>query len=409
MRFELFVAFRYLMSKRHQGAVSIVTVISVVGVTAGVMSLVIALAVNNGFKEDLENRLVGATANVSLLRTENDGIRDYDRLVARVLQLPHVVGAAPAVYERVLISSGSRARGVVLKGIDPDREIKVSHLLNQLTEGSFQELSVDSPEMPPLILGKELAENLGAVVGAPLMVTSIQGRLTPFGPVPKFREFRVVGIFDSGFYDFDSSWVFTDLRVVQKLFDLVDVVSVVEIKLDDIYIAPEVAKNVERAAGEGFSTTHWMEQNRSLFSALALERLVTALTIGLIVFVAALNIFITLTMLVMEKRREIAVLMSMGARPGQIWSVFTLYGLLIGLVGTLLGLVAGYAAAGYADAHKLIRLQAEIYSIAFVPFQARPADGVLIGLAALTICFLATLYPSLSAARLNPVEILRYE
>ena len=409
MRFELFVAFRYLMSKRHQGAVSIVTVISVVGVTAGVMSLVIALAVNNGFKEDLENRLVGATANVSLLRTENDGIRDYDQLVARVLQLPHVVGAAPAVYERVLISSGSRARGAVLKGIDPDREIKVSQLLNQLTEGSFQDLSVDSPEMPPIILGKELAENLGAVVGAPLMVTSIQGRLTPFGPVPKFREFRVVGIFDSGFYDFDSSWVFTDLRVVQKLFDLVDVVSVVEIKLDDIYIAPEVAKIVERAAGEGFSTTHWMEQNRSLFSALALERLVTALTIGLIVFVAALNIFITLTMLVMEKRREIAVLMSMGARPRQIWSVFTLYGLLIGLVGTLLGLVAGYAAAGYADAHKLIRLQAEIYSIAFVPFQTRPADGVLIGLAALTVCFLATLYPSLSAARLNPVEILRYE
>ena len=409
MRFELFVAFRYLMSKRRQGAVSIVTVISVVGVTAGVMSLVIALAVNNGFKEDLENRLVGATANVSLLRTENDGIRDYDQLVARVLQLPHVVGAAPAVYERVLISSGSRARGAVLKGIDPDREIKVSQLLNQLTEGSFQDLSVDSPEMPPIIVGKELAENLGAVVGAPLMVTSIQGRLTPFGPVPKFREFRVVGIFDSGFYDFDSSWVFTDLRVVQKLFDLVDVVSVVEIKLDDIYIAPEVAKIVERAAGEGFSTTHWMEQNRSLFSALALERLVTALTIGLIVFVAALNIFITLTMLVMEKRREIAVLMSMGARPRQIWSVFTLYGLLIGLVGTLLGLVAGYAAAGYADAHKLIRLQAEIYSIAFVPFQTRPADGVLIGLAALTVCFLATLYPSLSAARLNPVEILRYE
>ena len=297
----------------------------------------------------------------------------------------------------------------MLKGIDPDREIKVSQLLNQLTEGSFQDLSVDSPEMPPIILGKELAENLGAVVGAPLMVTSIQGRLTPFGPVPKFREFRVVGIFDSGFYDFDSSWVFTDLRVVQKLFDLVDVVSVVEIKLDDIYIAPEVAKIVERAAGEGFSTTHWMEQNRSLFSALALERLVTALTIGLIVFVAALNIFITLTMLVMEKRREIAVLMSMGARPRQIWSVFTLYGLLIGLVGTLLGLVAGYAAAGYADAHKLIRLQAEIYSIAFVPFQTRPADGVLIGLAALTVCFLATLYPSLSAARLNPVEILRYE
>ena len=409
MRFELFIAFRYLMSKRHRATVSIVTVISVVGVTAGVMSLVIALAVNNGFKEDLETRLVGATANVSLLRTENDGIRDYDPLVARVLQLPHVVGAAPAVYERILISSGSRARGAVLKGIDPDREIKVSHLLSQLKEGSLQELLDDSPELSPIILGTELAENLGAVVGAPLMVTSIQGRLTPFGPVPKFREFRVVGIFDSGFYDFDSSWVFADLRVVQRLFDLVDVVSVVEIKLDDIYIAPEVAETVEQAAGEGFSTTHWMEQNRSLFNALALERLVTALTIGLIVLVAALNIFITLTMLVMEKRREIAILMSMGARPRQIWSVFTLYGLLIGLVGTLVGLLAGYTAAGYADANKLIRLQAEVYAIAYVPFHTRPADGVLIALAALTICFLATLYPSLSAARLNPVEILKYE
>ena len=409
MRFESFVAFRYLMSRRRQTAISIVTGISVLGVMAGVMSLVIALAVNNGFKEDLEERLVGATANVSLLSQEKHGIRDYEELMEGLRQLPHVVGVAPALYENVLISSGPRARGVVLKGIDPWQEIQVSRLLGELREGSLDELASRSGGEDPLIVGKELAKSLGTVVGSSVTVTSPQGRLTPFGVVPKYREFRVVGIFDSGFYEFDASWAFTNLPVSQRLFDLEDVISVVEIKLDDIYRASEMAKEIEQVAGASFTTTHWMEQNRSLFNALRLERLVTVLTIGLIVFVAALNIFITLTMLVMEKRHDIAVLMSMGARQRQIWTVFTLYGLLIGSIGTILGLMTGYSLSWYADTHQLIRLQAEVYSIASVPFHPQGVDGLLIAAAALAICFLATLHPALSAGRLNPVEILRYE
>ncbi len=409
MRFEFFVAFRYLMSRRHQTAVSLVTVISVAGVMAGVMSLVIALAVNNGFKEDMENRLVGAMANVSLLKKESNGIRNYEELIAGLLQTPHVTAAAPALYENVLISAGPRARGIVLKGIDPERETAVTTLLGNLRDGTVADLAETFEDADPLIIGKELAKSLGAVVGSTLMVTSPQGRLTPFGIVPKFREFQVVGIFDSGFYEFDATWTFTNLDVARRLFDLGDIVTVIEIKLDDIYLAESMAEKVEQAAGADFTTTNWMEQNRSLFNALRLERLVTVLTIGLIVFVAALNIFITLTMVVMEKRRDIAVLMAMGARQGQIWSVFTLYGLLVGSLGTLLGLIAGYAISWYADTYKLIRLQAEIYSLAAVPFRAQAIDGVFIALAALTICFLATLHPSVNAARLNPVEILRYD
>jgi len=246
-------------------------------------------------------------------------------------------------------------------------------------------------------------------VGDTILITSPQGYLTPLEVVPKFRHFRVVGVFDSGFYDFDATWAFTNLPAAQRLFDLADVASVIEFKVDDIYRAPLVAEQIREAAGKGFETTTWMEQNRSLLSALRLERLVTILTIGLIVVVAALNIFITLAMMVMEKNRDIAVLMSMGARKRQVWAVFTLHGLLIGAFGSLLGLILGYGTSWLGGRYKLVPLQADVYALASVPFHARPWDGVWITLAALSISFLATLYPSLSAARLDPVEILRYE
>jgi lipoprotein-releasing system permease protein len=381
MNFEFFVALRYLKAKRRQAAISIITVISVIGVMAGVSALVIALAINNGFREELENRLLGATANINLMRTKNDGIRNYEQLSRRLSQLPHVVATAPSLYEEVLVSSRSRAQGIVLKGVDAD----------------------------PIIIGKELAKSLGVYVGDTVLVTSPQGYLTPLEVVPKFRHFRVVGVFDSGFYDFDATWAFTNLAAAQRLFDLADVVSVIEFKIDDIYRAPQVAEEIRHAAGPGFDTTTWIEQNHSLFSALRLERLVTILTIGLIVVVAALNIFIALVMMVMEKNRDIAVLMSMGARQRQVWAVFTLHGIAIGALGTLLGLIVGYGASWLGNTYKLIPLQADVYALSSVPFHAHPLDGLWIALAALTISFLATLYPSLAAARLNPVEILRYE
>lgn len=409
MRFELFVALRYLKAKRRQAVISVITLISVIGVAAGVCALVVALAINNGFRQELESRLLGATASIDLIRPANDGIKDYEQLAERLSKVPHVTADAPVLYEEVLISSHSRAQGIVLKGVDPRREVRVADLLEHVREGSLDALSETFSNADPLILGSELAKSLGVFVGDTVLVTSPQGYLTPFEVVPKFRHFRVVGVFDSGFYDFDSAWAFTNLGAAQRLFDLANVVSVIEFKIDDVDRAPEIARAIRKTAGSGFDTTTWMEQNRSLFSALKLERLVTVLTIGLIMLVAALNIFITLAMMVMEKNRDIAVLMSMGARARQVWAVFTLHGLVIGAIGGLLGLFSGYGICWAGERYKLFRLPADVYALASVPFHARPWDGVWIVVAALVVSFLAALYPSLAAARLSPVEILRYE
>ena len=409
MKFEFFVALRYLSAKRRQAAVSVITAISVMGVMAGVAALVVALAINNGFRTEMEQRLLGASADVTLLRKENDGIKDFDAVAERLSKVPGVVAVSPGLYEQVLISSHSRAQGVVIKGVDARREVRVGNLLTKLREGSLDGLEKKFPDADPLIVGVELAKSLGLFVGDTVLVTSPQGYLTPLDVVPKFRHFRVVGIFDSGFYDFDATWAFTNLGAAQRLFDLANVVSVIQFKIENIYQAEEVAESIRQAAGPGFDTSTWMEQNRSLFNALRLERLVTVLTIGLIEIVAALNIFITLTMMVMEKHRDIAVLMSMGARQRQVRAVFTLHGLLIGAFGTALGLALGYALAWFGDRYHLIPLDAQVYGLSSVPFRAQPLDGMWIALAALAISLIATVYPARAAARLNPVEILRYE
>jgi len=409
MRFEFFVALRYLKAKRRQAALSVVTAISVIGVMAGVAALVIALAINNGFRRELQDKLLGATANVNLIRTENDGIRHYDALADRLAKVPHVVADAPALYEQALIANRQRSGGVVIKGIDPERELKVCDLLHHLTEGSIQGLNQTFPDADPIIVGKGLAKSLGVTVGDTVMIVSPQGTLTPFEVVPKYRHFRVVGVFDSGFYDFDASWVFTNLNAAQRLFDLRNVASVIEFKLDDVYQADAVAKTILQAAGPGFSTTTWVDQNHALFSALKLERLVTILTIGLIVLVAALNIFITLAMMVMDKNRDIAILKSMGAKNRQIWRVFTLHGILIACVGTVLGLILGYGGSWLGETYRLIPLPADVYGLSFVPFIPRPWDGLWISLAVIAISFLASFYPSYSAAQVDSAEILRYE
>ncbi len=263
--------------------------------------------------------------------------------------------------------------------------------------------------MPPIVLGKDMAENLGATVGSVVLVTSPQGELTPFGMVPKYLRFRVVGIFNSGFYDYDSSWAFTRLSDAQRLFGLGDLISVLEFKVDDIYQAGDVGKALEQAAGSGFMSTSWMEQNKALFRALRLERVVTFITIGLIVFVAALNILISLTMMVMEKTKDIAVLMSMGTRKSQVRRMFVAQGVLIGVIGTAIGLVLGYAISWAGGHYHLISLSPEVYSIDYVPFAPRGIDGVLVALVAIGISFIATMYPSWSAARILPAEALRYE
>jgi lipoprotein-releasing system permease protein len=263
--------------------------------------------------------------------------------------------------------------------------------------------------MAPIILGKDMADELGATVGSVVLVTSPQGELTPFGMVPKYNRFRVVGIFNSGFFDYDTSWAFTRLSDAQRLFGLGDLVSVIQFKIDDIYKADVVAKELEQAAGRGFMATSWMEQNKALFRALRLERLVTFITIGLIVFVAALNILISLTMMVMEKTKDIAVLLSMGTRKSQIRRLFVAQGVLIGLIGTAIGLVLGYGLSWTGAHYHLISLAPEVYSIDYVPFAPRLVDGLLVALVAIGVSFVATMYPSWSAARILPAEALRYE
>ena len=434
MRFELFVATRYLRAKRRQAVIGVITGISIAGVAAGVASLIVALAINNGFRQDLQQRLLGSTAHVSLLRVESDGIRDWRPLLERLSKRPYVVADAPAIYEQVLISRGPRARGAVLKGMIPQYERKVSDLLKTVTAGSAAALeessnvapatppaAVDtSPDdlsgvqqrvaaMPPIILGKDMAEQIGATVGSVVLVTSPQGELTPFGMVPKYLRFRVVGIFNSGFFDYDSSWAFTRLSDAQQLFGLGDLISVIEFKLDDIYRAGEVARELEQAAGRGFMATSWMEQNKALFRALRLERVVTFITIGLIVFVAALNILISLTMMVMEKTKDIAVLMSLGTKKEQIRRVFIAQGVLIGVIGTAIGLVLGFAISWAGGHYHFISLSPEVYSIDYVPFAPRIMDGVIVAVVSIGISFIATIYPSWSAARILPAEALRYE
>ena len=426
MQFELFVAARYLRAKRRQAVIGIITVISIIGVAAGVASLIIALAINNGFRQDLQDRLLGSTSHINLLRVESDGIRDWNDLLSRLENQPHVVAGAPAIYEQVLISRGARAQGAVLKGINPQDERRVSDLLDSVKNGSADALEESSNQpattrpsgdppgsqavsLPPIILGKDMADQLGAPVGSLVTVTSPQGELTPFGIVPKYKRFKVAGVFSSGFYDYDSNWAFIRLSDAQKLFDLSDVISVLEFKVDDIYKAPEIAQRLEVEAGKGFMSTNWMEQNRALFRALRLERVVTFITIGLIVFVAALNILISLIMMVMEKTRDIAVLVSMGAKKRQIRRIFICQGLLIGVIGTMLGLIAGYTLSWMGGHYHLVSLSAEVYSIDYVPFAPRVQDGLLVALVAIGISFIATLYPSLSAASVLPAEALRYE
>ena len=452
MRFELFVATRYLRAKRRQAFIGIITGISILGVAAGVASLIVALAVNNGFRQDLQARLLGSTAHISLLRVESDGIRDWRPLLDQLSKQPHVVAAAPAIYEQVLISRGPRARGALLKGMLPQYERKVSDLLKTVTLGSAAALEeepaggprgseepssttnstttaadksvrptpAESPDdlsgvqqrvaaMPPIILGKDMAEELGATVGSVVLVTSPQGELTPFGMVPKYIRFHVAGIFNSGFFDYDSSWAFIRLSDAQQLFGLGDVISVIQFKLDDIYLAGDVARALEQAAGHGFMATSWMEQNKPLFRALRLEHVVTFITIGLIVFVAALNILISLIMMVMEKTKDIAVLMSLGTKKAQIRRVFIAQGVLIGVIGTAIGLVLGYAISWAGGHYHFISLSPEVYSIDYVPFAPRLIDGVIVALVSIGISFVATIYPSWSAARILPAEALRYE
>jgi lipoprotein-releasing system permease protein len=435
MRFELFIAARYLRAKRRQAVVGVITAISVIGVAAGVASLIIALAITNGMRRDLQEKLVGSTAHVMLMRIAGDGIRDWRPLLSRLRALPHVTAAAPDLYEEVLISRGAKSAGALIDGIVPADQRTVSGILQTIQQGSAAALepvqagvangsnpthrdesamngapnSSMNQTTPPIVIGQDLAQTIGAEVGDTILVTSPQGELTPLGLVPKYQRFTVAAIFNSGFYQYDSSYAFIRLADAQRLFSEPDLISAISFKVDDMYRADAIARQIEQAAGPGYESTNWMEQNRELFRALRLEQVVTFIILALIVCVAALNILIALTMMVMEKTRDIAVLMSFGVRADQVRRIFLLQGLLISLIGTALGLVLGFGLSWLGGHYRFIHLDASVYSIDYLPFAPRLVDAVIVAAVSLGVSLLATLYPSSSAAKVLPAEALRYE
>jgi len=406
--FELFVAGRYLRAKRKQAVISVITVISILGVAAGVMALVIALAINNGFRNTLQRNLLGATAHVSILEKQpGSGILDWRQIEEKLRRIPHVVEINPGLYGTVMFSGPMQSSGGVIKGI-PAQGTPSQEVLLHLKQGSFSGLARMGRD-PGVILGARLAENIGMRVNDVVTIISPQGELTPYGARPAYLPFRVVGIYESGFYDLDSAWAFTSLRAAQRALSVGDVVNTIELRLDDIYKAPEVAEAADKIIPSTLSATTWMEQNRQLRNALRMERVVTVITIGLIQLVAALNIFITLVMMVMEKYKDIAILMSMGTKREQIRRIFVCQGVLIGAVGAAIGLAAGYTICFLAEKYRWVRLDEQVYSLSYVPFEPQWLDGVWIGAAAILVSLIATIYPARSATRIAPAEALRYE
>lgn len=409
-RFELFIAGRYLRSRRKEAVISVITLISVLGVAAGVMAMVVGLAVNNGFKNTLQRNLLGAMAHVNVMEKEPGyGIEDWRGMAAKLRKLPHVTDVSPALYSPTLLTGGLQPKYVILKGVDANAEMAVSESLRHLKAGSLDRLRDPNADPPGIVLGADIVQDTGMILNSRVRALFQNGELTPFGPTFAVRPFRVSGVFSSGFYEIDDNWAYASLPAVQKALSLQDVVNQIEIKLDDLNLAPQVAAQAEKIVGARYTTTTWMERNHQLLDALKMERKVTVITIGLIELVGALNIFITLVMMVMEKYRDIAVLMSMGARRAQIRRIFMLQGVLIGAAGSAIGLTVGYAICYFAEKYRWVSLSESVYSMSFVPFEPRPYDGVWIAAAALLVSFLATIYPARNATRITPAEVLRYE
>jgi lipoprotein-releasing system permease protein len=413
--FEFFIAQRYLRAKRKQVMISVITVISIVGVAAGVMALVIALAITTGFRETLQTNLLGLTAHVSIQEKEpGPGISDWQQIAVKAAKLPHVISATPSLYEYAYIRGAARSTGLTVKGVLFDSQTRLPDALVHLKSGSIAELNNNNSadDLPRIILGSKLADTIGAPVNKQVTLIIPDGQMTPLGGYkPSYQRFIVAGTFETGFFEADSSWAFASLRTTQKVFGFEqdDVINSIELKLDDVYQAPIVEQEAKKIIGPNLAALTWEEQNAPIFEAFQKEKVVTVITIGLITLVAALNILIALVMMVMEKHRDVAVLMSMGARASQIRNIFVFEGALIGIVGTVSGLVAGYTLCYFADRYHWIALSEQVYSVAYVPFHPHAIDGVWIGAAAILVSLIATLYPARNATKIAPVEALRYE
>jgi len=410
MRYELFISLRYLKAKRKQIFISVITIISIAGVGLGVMALVVVLSVMSGFEEDLKTKILGTNAHLVILQ-HGSAMRDYDEVLRKAQEIKGVVAATPFIFSQAMLASESSAHGILLRGIDPETAGRVINLENNLKEGSLDSLKKEgeSSGQPGIFIGKELARTLGVLLQDTVVVVSPQGALAPMGTGPPMKKFCVRGIFDSGMYEYDTSLAYISLKSAQKFLGLGEAVSGVEIKVKDIYGVKEVARAIQSRLGFPFWTKDWMQMNRSLFSALKLERMVMFVILVLIVLVAAFGIVSTLIMVVMEKNKDIAILKSMGAKAKSITKIFIFEGLIIGVVGTILGLIGGYGICAILGKYQFISLPSDVYYISRLPVKMNGFDFLLVAISAIGISFLATLYPSWQASKLDPAEALRYE
>jgi lipoprotein-releasing system permease protein len=403
--FELHVALRYLLAKRKQAFISVISLISTLGVTVGVMALVIALALMTGLQGELRDRIVGSNPHIYVWNTR--GITDYHAEADTLRKIPHVLGAAPAVLGQGLIYAAGETQPLQIKGVDPVMENEVTNLKGAVTSGSLEALRTPEGETDGILLGKDLAAKLGIATGDDVSLT-MGVTLSPAGLLPRTRRLKVVGLFSLGLYEFDSTSAFLDLEVAKRVLGK-EHVDLIQLKVDDIYAAPRIAESIPATLGSNYVVQDWADMNRSLFSALGLEKMAISLTIGLIVMVAALNIVASLILLVMEKHRDIGILKTMGANTRSVTAIFMMQGLIIGVIGTSVGASAGYLLSALLTRYKLIRVPADVYQMSYVPFRVLPGDFLLVVGGAILICFLATLYPSRQAAKLDPVQALRYE
>jgi lipoprotein-releasing system permease protein len=405
--FELHVALRYLLAKRKQAFISVISLISTLGVTVGVMALVIALALMTGLQQELTDRIVGANPHVFVWKP--GGMTDPRPETERLRRVPHVVGAAPVILGKALVSAAGDEAFINLKGIDPELEPSVTAIGPAMRSGSLESLTKIDPEAPPgILLGTDAASQLGVAVGDSVSVLTPQGTLSPMGMIPRPRRLRVTGTFNVGVYEIDSQTGLVSLDTAKRLLDR-DGADAIQLRLDDISRAPQISDDLGRELGADYRVQDWGDVNRSLFDALWLEKMAISLTIGLIVMVAALNIVASLILLVMEKHRDIAILKTMGASARSVTTIFMMQGLIIGIIGTLVGASAGLGIAEVLNRYKVIHIPGDVYQITYVPFRVLPLNFALVIAAAILICFVATLYPSRQAARLDPAQALRYE
>jgi lipoprotein-releasing system permease protein len=412
MSFELFISLRYLFAKRRQTFISLITFISIAGVAVGVTALIVVLAVMNGFQKDLRERILGITSHVVIGHMEG-AISDYEGILEKVREKKGVVAATPYLYTQVMITSGRGASGVVLRGLDPETASEVTSIEKNLVRGDLEALKPRSGEgsepRPGIILGVELARQVGVGLGDWITVISPAGRLTPVGRTPKSKLFRIAGIFQSGMYEYDNTLAYARITDLQKFLGLRDVVSGIELKVADIYNADDMAEELQSSLGYPFWARDWMQMNRNLFSALKLEKVVMFVILTLIVLVAAFNIVSSLIMLVMEKTRDIAILKTMGATAASIRNIFVWEGLVIGVAGTVLGLAGGFVLCALLERYRFIELPRDVYYISTLPVQMEALDVAVIAVSAVVISLAATWYPSRQATKLDPVEALRYE